>query len=214
MKKKNIILLLVSFILLIGVTLQTHAFSKGPWSVYQQIKAIRVKDDTIMVQFKDLKIKREDIVNIKNEFEKVNQVLHGNNSYKISEGQIIKSKLVNEFLLLEAKNAGINPVSDDEANKAKDEQLTNYQKVSDDIKKIQEDKIQELGLTFDEYWNNYWIENYKKNRMISDYISLKMKELVNINKTREQVRNELKEESYNKYKNQVIINPKFNIILP
>ncbi|GBF12374.1 MAG: hypothetical protein ACH0QD_11800 [Tepidibacillus sp.] len=217
MKKKSIIITIISFVFLgavLGLAIPTNAFNKGIWEIYQEIKDNKINDGTIVAQFNDFKITKEDVINIKNEFEKVNRELNGNPNYTISEGQIIKNKLLNEFLYLEAKNVGITPPNDKEANLAKEEQLANYQKVSDDIKKIQEAKIQELGLTFDEYWNVYWIETYKKNKMISDYINLEMQKSEYINKTKEKARDEIKEKAYNKYKGQVFLNKELNIVLP
>ncbi|KXG43927.1 hypothetical protein [Tepidibacillus decaturensis] len=147
MKKKSIIITIISFVFLgavLGLAIPTNAFNKGIWEIYQEIKDNKINDGTIVAQFNDFKITKEDVINIKNEFEKVNRELNGNPNYTISEGQIIKNKLLNEFLYLEAKNVGITPPNDKEANLAKEEQLANYQKVSDDIKKYRKQKYKNL----------------------------------------------------------------------
>lgn len=215
MNKKVITILLAGIFILGGII--AVAENNSISNMYKGLNEEKVKDTTVVAKFNDIEITAENVYNSKLEIETMNKELNGLD-ITITEGEIIKNKLMNHFLLLEAEKEGIVPISDEEAQKAKEEQIYLYEISSDRDREFVDAKIEDLGYTFDEYYNDFFVDYYKDMVMVSDYLKLASEKYIKekgvTDKTEGEIHDLIREEVYNKYKDQIILNKKYSITLP
>lgn len=215
MNKKVITILLAGIFILGGII--AVAENNSISNMYKGLNEEKVKDTTVVAKFNDIEITAENVYNSKLEMETMNKELNGLD-ITITEGEIIKNKLMNHFLLSEAEKEGIVPISDEEAQKAKEEQVYLYEISSDRDREFVDAKIEDLGYTFDEYYNDFFVDYYKDMVMVSDYLKLASEKYIKekgvTDKTEVEIHDLIREEVYNKYKDQIILNKKYSITLP